>query len=95
MATKVKAAETTEVEVKQKKASTSKTATKEPSERKSSKVAVKEEVAVEKKIKAAKTTVISHEMICQRAYEIWQKTGCSNQQENWLKAEKELKSSLN
>lgn len=39
---------------------------------------------------AESITSISHEMIAQRAYEIWREQGGSDM-ENWLKAERELR----
>lgn len=74
MATKAKSAATDTIEVATKKTTTKTKAV---------------ETQATPKV-ASKQKKVTHEMIRQRAYEIYLKTGNSNEHDNWVQAEKEL-----
>ncbi len=78
MATKAKSAATDTIEV-----ATKKTTTKTESKTKAVETTAAPKVA-------SKQKKVTHEMIRQRAYEIYLKTGNSNEHDNWVQAEKEL-----
>ena len=53
----------------------------------------KKSTAVKSESKPASKKAISHEAIAERAYHIYLETGSTDEHANWVKAEKELKSS--